>query len=385
METAPSAIHICAEIGTSHGGSIEKAKELIRAAADAGADSVKFQWVYADEILHPATGLVTLPGGNISLYNRFKELEVDSDFFATAGSYAREHRCGFICSPFGSKSLEELAALNPDGIKIASPELNHLPLLRQLNTIRGKQEHSGQKPVPIILSTGVSRLKDIENAVSCFTSNLKDITLLHCITAYPAPETEYNTALIKNLRNIFGLPTGISDHSLDPILIPVLAAASGAVFIEKHITLSRTTAGLDDPVALEPDQFYRMVTRVRDAEQKIRQYGSSCGGESVIESLKLEFGTDTITKAIGDGIKKLAPTEAVNYGRTNRSIHAVTGIKKGQTITADNTAILRTEKVLSPGLSPEYIDEIIGSIATRDITAGEGITWQHLLSVEPAT
>ena len=136
METAPSAIHICAEIGTSHGGSIEKAKELIRAAADAGADSVKFQWVYADEILHPATGLVTLPGGNISLYNRFKELEVDSDFFATAGSYAREHRCGFICSPFGSKSLEELAALNPDGIKIASPELNHLPLLRQLNTIR---------------------------------------------------------------------------------------------------------------------------------------------------------------------------------------------------------------------------------------------------------
>ena len=101
--------------------------------------------------------------------------------------------------------------------------------------------------------------------------------------------------------------------------------------------------------------------------------------------MKLEFGTDAITKAIGDGIKKLAPTEAVNYGRTNRSIHAVTGIKKGQTITADNTAILRTEKVLSPGLSPEYIDEIIGSIATRDITAGEGITWQHLLSVEPAT
>ena len=86
METAPSAIHICAEIGTSHGGSIEKAKELIRAAADAGADSVKFQWVYADEILHPATGLVTLPGGNISLYNRFKELEVDSDFFDVCGS-----------------------------------------------------------------------------------------------------------------------------------------------------------------------------------------------------------------------------------------------------------------------------------------------------------
>ncbi len=148
---------IIAEIGTSHAGSLEKAFALIDAAADAGADCVKFQWVYADEILHPDTGFVQLPGGSIRLYDRFKGLELDASFYASCLDYAHEKGLLFACSPFGLRSLEKLVALQPDAIKIASPEVNHYPLLKACSACFGK--------LPIILSSGVSRLGDIENAV----------------------------------------------------------------------------------------------------------------------------------------------------------------------------------------------------------------------------
>ena len=119
---SPSLVHISAEIGTSHGGSLEKAFQLIDAAVSAGADSVKFQWVYAHEILHPNTGLVQLPGGAVPLYQRFQQLEVAPTFFKQVRDYAKSKGCGFICSPFGLQSLEELVAISPDAIKIASPD-----------------------------------------------------------------------------------------------------------------------------------------------------------------------------------------------------------------------------------------------------------------------
>ncbi|MBP5463909.1 MAG: N-acetylneuraminate synthase family protein, partial [Treponema sp.] len=231
---------VVAEIGTAHGGSLDKACALIDAAAEAGADCVKFQWVYADEILHPDTGFVTLPGGAVRLYDRFRELEVDASFFASCRDYAREKGLLFACSPFGLRSLKELAALRPDAIKIASPEVNHIPLLEACALFYGT--------IPLILSSGVSRLGDIERAIDLLEGGqsagqnavaLPPLTLLHCITSYPAPEREYNVRCVDTLRRVFGVPTGISDHSLDPVLIPVLTTAMGGVMIEKHITLSR--------------------------------------------------------------------------------------------------------------------------------------------------
>ena len=119
---------IIAEIGTSHGGSIEKCRQLIKASVESGADAVKLQWVYADEILHPETGFVDLPGGKIRLYDRFRQLEVPKEFYRQAQDYAHSLSVKFICSPFGLKSLEELLSLSPDAVKIASPELNHFHL-----------------------------------------------------------------------------------------------------------------------------------------------------------------------------------------------------------------------------------------------------------------
>ena len=235
-------MEIIAEIGTSHGGSLEKAKKLIDCAVDNGADWVKFQWVYADEILHPNTGFVKLPTGNIRLYDRFKALEVEPDFFAECERYTHEKGAKFTCSPFGIRSLEELMEIKPDAVKIASPELNHIPLLKKLAEIRKRNN------IHVIISSGVSKLCDIERALEILGRD--NITLLHCITFYPAPEEEYNLNVIPNLSKIFGVPCGVSDHSLDPILVPSIACALGATMIEKHITLSKETDGLDDPVAL---------------------------------------------------------------------------------------------------------------------------------------
>ena len=394
-----SLVHISAEIGTSHGGNREKARQLIDAAAAAGADSVKFQWVYAQEILHPNTGLVNLPGGAIPLYERFQQLEVPAAFFQEVRDYARSKGCQFICSPFGLQSLEELAALAPDAIKIASPELNHQPLLQRLAEIRRTQASQGQTPVPVILSSGVSTLADIERALNILAdeslvtessglqtgegnvrrADLQGITLLHCITAYPAPAEEYNLRVLQNLAGIFGVEVGVSDHSLDPQLVPVLAAACGARFIEKHITLSRETDGLDDPVALEPQQFAQMVAQVRRMERPIRNYGCQCGSSLIIEEMEEKYGRETVQAVLGTGIKRLAPAEQANYGRTNRSIHVLRDMKQGELLTEDTIAILRTEKVLNPGLAPEHLPTITGAVLKRNIEAGQGVLWHHLI------
>ena len=172
---------------------------------------------------------------------------------------------------------------------------------------------------------------------------------------------------------------GVSDHSLDPQLVPVLAAACGARFIEKHITLSRETDGLDDPVALEPQQFAQMVAQVRRMERPIRNYGCQCGSSLIIEEMEEKYGMKTVQAVLGTGIKRLAPAEQANYGRTNRSIHVLRDMKQGELLTEDTIAILRTEKVLNPGLAPEHLPTITGAVLKRNIEAGQGVLWHHLI------
>lgn len=369
---------VVAEIGTSHGGSFEKAEKLIDAAVSAGTDAVKFQWVYADEILHPDTGFVQLPGGNIRLYDRFRQLEVAPDFYAHAAEYARTNGVQFICSPFGLHSLHELLAIHPDAVKIASPELNHFPMLAALAAFRAQQKKNGQPPVPVIVSSGVSKLADIENALSVLGT--ENVTLLHCITSYPAPETEYNVRLVGALHNIFGVPCGISDHSLDPVLVPSLAAAMGSVMTEKHITLSRATDGLDDPVALEPEQFAQMVHAVGQCNAVLGHYGGERGPKEIIRQMKDEYGAGKVDAVLGTGVKALAPAERANYGRTNRSLHFMRDMDAGETISAEDIGVLRTEKVLTPGISPEYLGTVVGARIVRDVTGGAGVSWEDLIT-----
>lgn len=365
---------IIAEIGTSHGGSLEKAKKMTDAACDAGADYIKFQWVYANEILHPDTGLVALPSGTIPLYERFRQLECAPEFYRELVSYVHKKGKKFICSPFGLKSLEELLSLQPDAVKIASPELNHYPLLSALAGFRS----SKPEKIPVILSTGVSTLSDIEKALSILGT--QNVTLLHCITSYPAPEEEYNLELIPNLSRIFGVPCGVSDHSLDPVLVPALSIACSGSVIEKHITLSKASDGLDDPVALEAEQFALMCHAVRQAEAAMRHYGSKTGKERIIQQLSEQFGKERVTAVLGTGVKALAPSEKANYGRTNRSLHYMNAFSENHVISPGDIEVLRTEKKLSPGISPEYLHALAGKKLAKPVAGGSGVQFEDFMN-----
>ncbi|MDR1095193.1 MAG: N-acetylneuraminate synthase family protein [Spirochaetaceae bacterium] len=358
-----------AELGTAHGGSIAKAKTLIDAAVSAGADCVKFQIVYADEILHPNTGIVPLPGGDTRLYDVFKELEVPPAFFAELKGYVESKNAGFLASAFGPQSAEELKRLHPRAVKIASPELNYTQLVREIARWR----------IPVFLSSGVSRLSDIEDAVALFDeAGTRDcITLLHCVTSYPAPLADCNLRLIVTLRALFGVKTGVSDHSLEAEPVPCVAAALGASAIEKHFCLSRDDPGLDDPVALPPAHFAAMTQAVRETAE-IRRKGGARGEEKALATLGERYGAGTVAAILGDGIKRLSPSEEANYGRTNRSIHALADIPAGTLITAKNTAPLRTEKVLRPGLPPLLWEKIIGRPARAFILSGEGVRFEDV-------
>ncbi|MDR0568652.1 MAG: N-acetylneuraminate synthase family protein [Spirochaetaceae bacterium] len=353
---------IIAELGTSHQGDPTKAQELVCAAAEAGADCVKVQLVYADEILHPNTGLVALPGGNSRLYDRFKALETSKSFFADLKTYIESKGCLFLCTPFGIRSARELRDLQPKAVKIASPELNHQNLLEETASYR----------LPTLLSGGVSTLGDIETALEIMRTSNAPICLLHCITAYPAPPEEYNLRILKNLSGIFGVSIGVSDHSLDPEIVPALSVAMGAAVVEKHFCLSRNDPGLDDPIALPPAEFARMVKAVRQA--------SAEEPGDVVKRFAQERGALLTQAVLGDGVKRQAPAETANYGRTNRSLHALRDIQAGEPIAEDMFAPLRTEKVLRPGLPPSWGPRIIGKIATAYIPAGEGIRFGDLVN-----
>lgn len=368
---------IIAEIGTSHEGSEKKAFQLIDCAVSSGCDAVKFQWVYADEILHPDTGFVKLPTGNIRLYDRFKQLECSLSFYKKMCDYAHSKGVKFACSPFGLKSLKELLEIKPDIVKIASPELNHFPMLKRLSEYREEQKKKGESKVSVIVSSGVSTLSDIEKALDILGT--EDVSLLHCITSYPAPEDEYNLKLISSLKNIFGISCGVSDHSLDPVLVPSLSIACGGEIVEKHITLSRKTEGLDDPVALEGEQFALMVHCVHQTEAVMNRYGKERGLEYTVDQLSESFGRQKVTACLGDGVKKLAESEKGNYGRTNRSLHYMKNLKKGDVIKPCDIGVLRTEKVLTPGISPEFLEIITGSVLCSDVQNGEGVSFSHLL------
>lgn len=256
-----------------------------------------------------------------------------------------------------------LRSIGVTALKIASPELNHLPLLAEIAAYH----------LPVYLSSGVSTLGDIEEALR-IVANIP-ATLLHCVTAYPAPPEDYNLRVIPALAALFGVSVGVSDHTLDPLLIPVLAVTQGAAAIEKHITLSRTADGLDDPVALEPADFARMVRAVRSAERELVAGKAT----DLLVELETAYGASTVREALGNGVKRLAPSEAANYGRTNRSIHALRSLSAGECIGANDVAVLRTEKVLSPGLHPRHLDQVIGSSLSRPVADGQGVNWGDLV------
>lgn len=361
-----------AELGTGHGGSLERAYQLIDAAQESGADAVKFQWVYADEILHPKTGFVDLPGGKTPLFDVFKSLEVEPSFFEKCCDYSHLKGLKFVCSPFGIKSLTELLKIKVDAVKIASPELNHIPLLKEVaKTCQN---------IPVIISTGVSKLSDIETALEILKP-VEDLTILHCITSYPAPESEYNLKLIKTYSSLFGVKTGVSDHSLDAVLVPVLSLAMGGSVIEKHFTLCHDDGGLDDKIALTPEEFAHMCYCVNQTKSLLKKFSDTpdLAVQEVYRQMAQIYGMEKVVEVAGTGKKILAVSEEKNYGRTNRSLHYRESFPKGYKLQPGDVLVLRTEKELTPGIHPQFLETVLGVELKTHVQSGEGVLWNHLL------
>ena len=329
---------IIAEAGVNHNGDIPTALRLIDAAAEAGADYVKFQTFKAEELVVQSAPRARYQAQacpdakDDSQLSMLKKLELAFDDFAGLAGYCKSRNIGFLSTPFDIDSVNFLATLGMDYWKIPSGEINDLPYLRAVAS------HPGQ----IIMSTGMSTLDEVAAAVEALAAAGKprhDIILLHCTTQYPAPFESVNLRAMDALASLGCRAVGYSDHTRG-ISVPIAAAARGAFVIEKHFTLDRDMPGPDHKASLEPTELAAMVRAVREVEL-----------------------------SLGTGKKAVAEAERGNIAVARRSIVARRHIAKGQAITADDLTVKRP----GTGLSPMLWDSVIGSTATRDYAPNDFI------------
>jgi len=329
---------IIAEAGVNHNGSIKFAKKLIDVAKEAKVDAIKFQTFkvgnVATKYAPKADYQVKNTGSKESQYEMIKKLELKEEDFKELYKYAKEKGIIFLSTPFDFESADFLDDLGVSAFKISSTDLTNLPFLKYI----------AKKGKPIILSTGMATLGEVEEAVNTIKKYNEDIILLHCVTNYPANFEELNLKAIKTLKEAFKLPVGYSDHSLG-IYAPIAAVSLGAVVIEKHFTLDKNLPGPDHKASLEPKELKEMVKCIR-----------------------------LIEKALGDGIKRPTFEEEKIKKVVRKSIVAKINIPKGTIITEE----MITFKRPGTGLSSKYYKEVIGKKARRDIKADEIIYWHDL-------
>lgn len=323
---------IIAEAGVNHDGDVSVAIEMVRAAHAAGADIVKFQHFRTDTVVAPGTGTATYQESNTgktSQADLLRPLEIGLDGFKRISAACREMGIGFLCTPFDPDSVSFLVDLGMPYIKIPSGELTNLPLLRDYARFK----------LPIILSTGMAALPEVETAIATLDSaGAREIILLHCTSLYPAPPGTLNLRAIVTLRELTGRAVGYSDHSLGDHAA-LAAVALGATVVEKHFTLGRTRSGPDHRASLEPDAFATMVQRIRELEVML-----------------------------GDGMKRPAPGEADVARLVRRSWHARRPLRPGMAIAPEDVILLRPACGLPPSFDP------VGRLVVRNVAQGAALT-----------
>ena len=352
---------IIAEAGSNHNNELYLAKKLIDVAAEAKADAVKFQLFTAKGLYPSNCGSIELSYGKVDLYKVIEKLELPLKWLPELKGYAEKYGLIFMCSPFEEKLVDELEKINIDCYKVASPELNHIPLL----------EYIGKNKKPIIASTGLCKIQDIAEAIETIQKYHNNLAIMHCVSAYPTPLEDCNLNVIETLKKVFNVPVGFSDHTFDPIFAPTVAVYKGANIIEKHFTLDKKMEGLDHYFALEPLEIKEMVKIIRSVEELDKN-----GQEKFINE---RFGKDKVNKILGIYQKIIAPSEKIIYPNDKRSIHAIKNINKGAILTKENIAILRSERNLNPGLHPRFFKKILNTKLQRPVKYGQGITWEDLL------
>lgn len=325
---------IIAEAGVNHNGSLELAKKMINVAKDVGADYVKFQTFNPKDLVSKfakkAEYQKEITNANESQLEMLQKLTLTNDNFIELKEYCDDVGVGFISTPFDLESINFLDALNMDFWKIPSGEITNLPYLEAI----GK---TGKK---VIMSTGMSDIDEINNAIAILEKNgTKDIYLLHCNTQYPTPYEDVNLKAMLTIKEETGKKVGYSDHTLG-IEVPISAAAMGAEIIEKHFTLDKTMKGPDHRASLNPIELKQMILSIRNIE-----------------------------KSMGDGEKKASPSEIANKNVVRKSIVAKCDIKKGEIIYDNNI----TTKRPGNGISPMRWYDVIGTKAIRDFKKDEMI------------
>jgi N,N'-diacetyllegionaminate synthase len=323
-------ILIIAEAGVNHNGSMDIAKKLIDAAAEAGVDYVKFQTFKADKMVTKAASRATYQDTNTgdqdSQFDMLKKLEISEKMHLELIHYCESKKIKFLSTAFDLESLTFLKSLGLELAKIPSGEITNLPYLRAMAKLFPE----------IILSTGMANMDEIKAAFKVLIENgakQENITILHCNTEYPTPMEDVNLKAMLHIKEELGVEIGYSDHTLG-IEVPTAAVALGAMIIEKHFTLDRNLPGPDHKASLEPEELKAMVTSIRNIELAIS----------------------------GSGIKEPSPSEAKNKPIARKSIVAFQNIKKGELFSEENLTIKRP----GIGISPMKWDEVIGKIAHKE-------------------
>lgn len=326
---------IIAEAGVNHNGSIERAVTMIDVAKKCGVDYIKFQTSSSPEkVISRFAWMADYQKNNTksdsSQLEMVRKISLPMSDFATLNEHCKEIGIKFLSTPFDLESIDFLATLGMDYMKVPSGEITNLPYLRKV----------ARTGIPVIMSTGMCRLGDIEVALDVLYKNglsIDDITLLHCNTEYPTPMVDVNLRAMETLRSAFGTKVGYSDHTKG-LEVPIAAIAMGAIVIEKHFTLDRTLPGPDHVASLDPMELKAMVEAIRNVE-----------------------------KAMGSSVKKVSASEEKNINVARKSIVASKAIRKGETLSEENLTVKRPGN----GISPMKWDNVIGLTAKRDFEEDE--------------
>jgi N,N'-diacetyllegionaminate synthase len=328
------SVLVIAEVGVNHNGCLDLAKQLVDVAVEAGANLVKFQTFRSENIVTRSAPKAQYQINNTdfsqSQYEMLQKLELTPKMHEELIEYCRNKKIIFFSTAFDIEGLDYLAKLGMKFFKIPSGEITNLPYLQHVGSFCG----------PIILSSGMATLGEIEKAVDLLenagTSRSK-ITVLHCNTEYPTPMHDVNLRAMGTIREALGVAVGYSDHTLG-IEVPIAAVALGATVIEKHLTLNRSLPGPDHKASIEPFEFQAMVRAIRNIEE-----------------------------AMGSSIKRPSPSEIKNIHIARKSLIASKPILAGEIFTLDNIAIKRP----GTGISPMRLYEVIGRVAARNFSIDE--------------
>lgn len=333
---------IIAEMSGNHNNSLDRAFKIIDAAADAGVDALKIQTYTADTMTIDCDSPDFVindeksPWNGRKLYDLYREASTPWEWHKDIFDRCKQKGIIGFSSPFDETAVDFLEGLNCPVYKIASFELVDIPLIKKVAST-GK---------PIIMSTGMATIDEIQEAVNCAKeSGCKDLVLLKCYSNYPANPANSNLLTITDMRKRFGCEIGLSDHTLG-IGVPIASIALGATVIEKHFTLSKKDGGVDSSFSLEPFEMKELVRETRKAWQALG---------------KINYGP------IGEEVKSLV---------FRRSVYAVKDIKVGEVLTSENVKVVRP----GLGLSPKYYKDILNKQAKRDIARGTGINWEMVIN-----